>query len=606
MATAGIRSRWLAASMLMGLGCAAPDREPEQAPRLVSEFGQGLTLAGAVRSSPDDHLVELLRYRDHVYAANSMAGIVVARLEPDGGVTLTHVGEYSEGIRCTCLALHEASETLYCAAADLGTLTRFDVSTPGELVELDTTQLGFGGVRDLDVRADNLLFHAFDEGLWIAGLDPASGELSSIGAAPVTGNARSSVNLDERVVALLADAEGPGAVVSLLDPETWQELDRLELEGPAIGLGGDEQGGDRVAVALGSMGVAVVEVRGDRLELREQLQPPAVIDHATLSGEQLFALSVSGVFAYDLEQGGRLFGFAAEGSPGAKRSGGMLHGFVHEGELIVTDWTWIERWTIDPEGEAAGLDIPRGVYLRPGDRARWRMRNPGAVDLRAEFWRGDELAFEVLVLAGSVVEYELDPAAFELEQGPASFVVRIFDVAVDPQGEPLSRNSFRLLARRPDDVAPAPGDSFPVLTLADADMEVFELPVSEPTRLVWYSLDCALMWPEIEDLGWLHRHERHDMLDGTPMFVADTSIEWGFGRRWLIEDAPVGLFGPQAPAEVNEANSPLYGEDLLRAFVVTGLPGDAMTSDYELDAAGRVESLERSYRGPWTLRAEPR
>ncbi|PRP93184.1 hypothetical protein ENSA5_44510 [Enhygromyxa salina] len=613
MKCASWRDLGLALGLGCSFGCVAP--EPEPTTQLASETVLGLELLGTERATPIDHFVELLVHEGHVYVANSGFGIAVMRLEEDGGLTLTEAGSnpdnlpQEEWVRCTTLALHASSDTLYCASDSPifnPDLLVYDVSVPGAPVLRERILLEQWTIRDLEVVGDTLVLAAFEDGLWSAELDP--------GGAPAPleqraeGNARLVASVGERIVLGVADMQGPGTQLRVLDPQTFAELDRLELEGPLIGLNADSSGASQVAVAQGSLGVALVDLNGDTLALNRTLEAPGVATAAVISKADDLAIVVtlSGAFAQTFE-GERLFGFGPESAGAYERTGNMLHAVLHEGELLTSDWTWVERWAIEPEGEAANLDFPRGVYLRAGEPARWRMRNPGVVDLRVEFWFRGEHRFEFVVPAESSEIYSLDADALA-EHMPGDDVVlplavRIHDPAVAREGEPLAISSFVIAQPEPGaETPPPPGELLPPVMLAATDYELFDLAGrGQPTRAVFFSPGCPLMWPELEDLSWQQVHGRDDLLGGRPLFVTDTDANTNNAAPWAALGVDFGLFGVEAPAEVNDANSPRYGDDLYNAFVVHVIPGDALASDYELDAEGRVRSVERTYRGPWSL-----
>jgi hypothetical protein len=353
--------------------------------------------------------------------------------------------------------------------------------------------------------------------------------------------------------------------------------------------------------------VAIVELDGDALHVRERLGPPAVVSHALLSGELAFAITLSGVFAYDLGDG-NMFGFGPESSGAYERDGNMLHAVLHEGELLTSDWTWIQRWSVDPGGEVLALDVPRGVYVPPLGPVRWRLRNPGPIALRAEHWVQDRRVLAVQLDPGEVETVELDVIAratiLDRDEPSVTLALRVYDPSVDSSGKPVSISSMMILQRdRDDPLPPAVGEQLTTtVTLADIDRELFELPVEPPRRvqLVWYSPDCALMWPEFEDLAWLKR-SGIDLGRGDPIYISPVDVSHGFARRWGLGAVEFGLYGPEAPPEVDAANAAFGGEDLLGVFIVAELPGNADVSDYVLDGDGTVLSIERMYRGPWSL-----
>ncbi|MCA9686372.1 MAG: hypothetical protein KC457_29665, partial [Myxococcales bacterium] len=358
--------------LLVGvLACA-----PEPAPVLVSDIEPGLRLLGSDRATPFDHLAEIVVHEGYVYAANSGFAVSTFRLDADGGVTLTDPGvDLEDFIRCTTVAVHPPSNTLFCGAdeapLDEPVLEIYDLANPASPTMLDPLPIPFEGVRDIDVVGDTLLLSAFDEGLWQASIaaDGNLGPFALTGATADGDNVRFTAALGSRVIVALTDLTGSGTQLRVYDDPigtgTWTEIDRLELEGPTQGLSVDEAN-NRVAVALGTMGMAILDLRDDHLSLQRIIQPPAVVTRGLLDGDLAIAVTLSGAFAYSLgDDPGQehLFGFAPESLPSPTRDGNMLHAVLHDGELITSDWTRIERWAIAPSGEAVGLDVPRGLYL---------------------------------------------------------------------------------------------------------------------------------------------------------------------------------------------------------------------------------------------------
>ncbi|EDM73895.1 hypothetical protein PPSIR1_00782 [Plesiocystis pacifica SIR-1] len=592
-------------------------------PASESAIVVGLDMHSAAQASLDDHLAELMVYEGHVYAANSNQGLSVFRLTGDGGLEVSDVGQVeADNVRCTALAIHAASKTLYCAADAPKVepeILLYDLSTPGTSTRIGALPLEYPleGMRDVVVDGDRLILTAFEEGLWTAPI-AADGSLGEPTFTGVEGQARYAIPLGEPpnsvVLALFSTgaAGGKGSELRVLDAQSWESLGSLELDGPPLGFSVDAGASDassaRVAVAQGSAGMAIVEWRaGEDPVAVDRITPPAVVSHALLDGERAFAITLSGAFGYVREgEGWRNFGFAPESIAGPDRRGNMLHALLHEGTLITSDWTWVERWAIDAGGEATGLDMPRGVFVPPGEGARWRVRNPSAVDLRADFVLRGEPVFSGVVPAQGSAVVELDAsglAGLLADDYRLHFGVRVHDPAVAFEGAPLSTTSFTILVAYPElGPQPPPGASFPPVTLADLDDAVYTLPLAGVAqRLVWYSEDCVLMWPELEDLTWRHRQ---GLLDSVPVFVSNADVSLSYARSWDAEDMLFGNFGPAAPPEVGAANEPLYGDNLYPDFVVGEIPGDGLTTDYEVDALGRVVSIERMYRGPYDLIVE--
>jgi hypothetical protein len=593
-------------------GCSPAADEDASEPIPSSEITPGLAVRGGDFATVEDHLVEMIVHAGHVYVANSSLGVSVMRLDDNGGVTLTDVGStYEDERRCTTLALHAASDTLYCGAdMPIGQqpgarLELYDVSTPGLAVWRESFFVELWSTRDVEVVGDQLLMQQFDDGLWTAEIDP-QGRLSQLQQRVVDGNARFSVGVGDRIVSLFGDVEGEGSHLRLFEPGSFLELDRLPLRGPPLGLSADAEGRPRVAVGLGSGGMAVVALDGDTLRIEHTLEPPAVVTAGLVSGDVAVAVTLSGAFAWDLEQPSpRLFGFGPSAKLARERAGNMLHGVFYEGDLLTSDWLWVERWKIDRSGEVVDLDVPRGIFLPPEGPIRWRMRNPGDLRLRADVWAEREHLWSVEVEPHELIDVYVsaEQRAKLLPPGepriPLS--VRFYDPLVPVEGDPLSSTVLVLAQREPDDpLPPAVGEVFPTIMLEDVSHEVYSMPTPDGSQTIWYWPDCAMMWPEIEDLAWLER-EQWDLGRGEPILLTNFDVAAdGFPERWGLEGVTFGMWGIAAPT-VADANDWISSEDIYMPFFIYELPGDAMPTDFVMDGDGVVRSIERMYRGPWTL-----
>ena len=600
------------------LGACSAASSPSPTPLPESELVPGLALRGGDFADFDDHLVEIVVHEDYAYVANSNRGIAAMRLDEEGGVSTTDRGfEYDAHIRCTSVAVHAPSDTLYCAAdapvfSESGyNIEIYDLSEPGAPVWRERVALDHIAVRDLEVIEGRLVINHFDEGITSAAIS-GSGELSAQIEAGVSGNARFSVPAGGRIVTLFADPEGSGAELRLYDagePGAWVELDRLALAGPALGLRADARGSSRVGVGLGSGGMAIVASAGDKLVVEHMLQPPAVVSAPILAGDLAYAVTLSGVFGYALDEvsdkGARMFGFGPSAKLGHERAGNMLHGVMYGDEVLTSDWLWVERWAASPAGEVLDLDVPRGIYLPPQGPVRWRMRNPGRQDLRVELW-WDRSSFWVGEIAGhSELSVELSAAQREqiLSQAEprAPLSVRVYDPAIPSEGTPVSSSTLVIAEREEGDpTPPALGDIFPTLTLVNLEREVYTLPTPAGSQTIWFWPDCAMMWPQLEDLAWLER-EDVDLGRGTPVMLTNFDVDKdNFIANWALSGATVGMWGNAAP-EIGDANDHIDDYDIYEPLWIELIPGDAMPTDYVVDAQGVVHSIERMYRGPWTL-----
>lgn len=590
----------------------------------TSDIQPSFVMRGAAYFHSGDHLVEMVIHEGHVYVANSWRGLGVLRLEDDGSLTVTDSGDpLGMGeVRCTTLALHAPSDTLYCSADSPRTslpegvwVERFDISDPGHPVRLESLEIQHWAVRDLEVFEGTLLIHQFDDGLWTAKI-AGDGSLSDLQLTSVPGNARISVVVGDRLVTAFSDPEGGGTQLRVLDPADFGELARLSLDGPPLGLSA-EADGSRLAVGLGSGGMAIVAVDlspgQESLTHLRTLHPPAVVTYGVLDGERAYPITLSGAFAYSLgaapsdpKQAGEaaLFGFAAEGTPGFERDGNMLHALLHEGDLITSDWTWIERWEIVEDGQIVALDLPRGVHVRPDGDVSWQMRSVGDTPLRAELWFGGDHLFDVDIDGPGITQVELpakERAKLLAHEPRAQINIRVHDPAVGRSGEPLSKSSFVILQREADDpLPPAVGDPFPTLTLADRDMQPFELPLAGGTQTMLLAQDCYLQFPQFEDLAW-HARNGRDLGRGTPVILSNVDIYLDrFANRWSLESLRVGFWGNAAPPEMAGVNDGL-GVEVYDALWLAELPSGAQSTDYVIDEDGTILSVTRMYRGEWAL-----
>ncbi len=613
-------------------GAAACDRGPELGPTPARPAGL-IPRAQVEQPTPSPHLTELARFGDYVYVGNSNDQIAVYRLEPDGGLRsiLGATGPSADNVRCTTLAIHEPTRSLYCASdAGIG-VARFDLGDPAapdralEPFELPADLRA----SDMVVVADELLLARYDRGLAVAQIDGAGRLSAALDEQPELGNlARLDADAGGRVWALSRDR---GLLVLERDSSgTWAERWRLpasELDGPALGLDVD---GSRAALGLGSGGLAIVELDPSAgLRRTHLLEPPGVVSAAALRGDAAIAVSLFGAFAYDLraperwpedprgeqpraaldEGGARLAGFIASGPwdhPGG--GGAMLDGLLFERdgalELLVSDWAWVERVAVDLDGFPRGVDLRGGEWLAADAEAvALAVRNPTAFATRVEVQRvGARESLSVELGPRETATIELPAADFEIDT-PQLVLVHGYD-----GDERISTRGVTVMRRPPlagwpvaDYGRPAAGAEFPELTLATAVAgETVAAPVPIPgvtQRLVFYGIDCAAMWPEVEDLLWRVRSGR---LERDAVVLAshldprdDARVRWGLdAARWAYFE------GPSYPEELRAQNpfADLYDD----GFVIWELPSAAHhPTDYLIGPDGRVALVEREYRGEW-------
>jgi hypothetical protein len=616
--------------------CAAAEPEP------LGVHRNGLVPLGQiVQPSPSPHLAELISHQDrYVYVANSNDALAVYELlpttappsgfddplstwsdEPEQQPGLALVLDRAEGaqqLRCTTLALHPASASLYCGNDIQLGVARYDLADPrapqltDELWQPDS----YLELRDMLVVGERLLLARYDRGLAWTTIDE------------LTANVRMVAASAEHIWLLSAER---GLI--LLDAKTFDERTSLALPGPALDL---SSVGDRVIVALGSSGARIIEWTGTTLEQVEAMHPPGVVTAVDLHGDAAAVVTLTGAWLYDLRgragasaplpesiaadpihaAGGwspeepRLAGFRAAGSwTAGERAGAMLYARFVAGSLLISDWTWVERFAIDLDGFPTGVDLAASSYVSAeADEVPVVLRNPGGVTQE----------IEVFSFSSELLDrFELAPFATVVRHYPAERfepgVPELLPVRIRDRGGLAARASTVVLRRPPLDQwpivphgEPAPGQLFPPVIIGTTDedplvVEPLALPLPDQAqRIVFYGSDCAAMWPEIDDLVW--RFHAGALGEATVVFASNDHVSLGgVVERWLLDGTAWGFFDPQALGpELVELNP--WPSIYEQGFELRELPSAANhPTDYELDAGGRVIAVERQYRGAYPL-----
>jgi hypothetical protein len=244
---------------------------------------------------------------DLVFVANSFSGITTYRASADSSLELVSLSS-TPTLRCTTVASHDPSQTVFCAAPDpigrgpSGRVYAYDASDP-RAVRLRrgaafTTDVG--SIGDLAVSDSTLYAAAGAGGLLRAEVDP-TGALAAWESI-YAGDAF-AVDADASHILLLDRDRGLVA----LDGADASELATAPLGGPTLGL---RLRGDRVAVALGSEGVRVFDLHDGSLSLSVEVHPRCVADAVDLEAELLAVGCITGTYLYDLSTSpARLAGF---------------------------------------------------------------------------------------------------------------------------------------------------------------------------------------------------------------------------------------------------------------------------------------------------------
>ncbi|MEZ4266779.1 MAG: hypothetical protein R3F39_10405 [Myxococcota bacterium] len=588
---------------------AVPDADPD-ADAAVPALTAGLreTSRLNIPASPEGspHLGEIAVDGQRIYLANSFAGVTALQQQGAGALTTTSAwtGIPSKP-RCTTIAVHRPSATLYCATPAYGAngvasgaVSTYGLEEPGKPLVRDALALvqPDAAFADVEVVESTLYLAAFDGGLMRApiGVDGALGAAVGTGigshsvAVTHVGAQLALLDLDEGLVLATHNASGP------------VKTGALPLDGPLLDVALHNK---RVAVALGSAGVAVVDISGAAPVEVARVTPHGVAASVAIRDQALAVGCLSGLYLYDLST-----------SPPALRGFIAAHqvilDVVWSGEHVVaSDWGMVFAARPDLAGVVVTPDSDRGQYVQPGVASSLRIANPGsaALDVRATGVTGAELAAATLP-----PESELD-LAFPASLNPAGAPISVRlstsqgDLTLAP---PLFPRDIFLLKRAashdPATGRPALGDAFPRMRVQSYPAETpLELPLAGVRqRVVGHADDCVAMWPQLRDLEWL-------AAKGTPPDGAQVIALAARGKnlpqfiaQWRLDhlthashDAPSGIL-------LLDSGDIAYGPTLYSDVLFLGQwPGGAHhPSDYVVDEAGIVRGIERLYRGAWPLR----
>lgn len=586
-------------ALALGAGCdeVPPARTaPPRPAGLTRRIADRQQYAGGAQTA--GHLGEVVPVPPRVYVANSADWFGTWRTDvPEGlRVMLSRPsGDCGGPCQCTTLAHHPASATMFCGDPfSPRPLMSFDLARPDDPALRDRAPLDDPRLhpRDLYVDGDTLLVASFDEGLLAADIAP-DGSLSRLRRA-LAGDVRFVSGDGGRLAALDRDR---GLLRLRRAGETLAADGALALDGPRINL---TVRGRWALVALGSEGASVVDLDAALPTEITRLRPPGVVTAADRAGDLVAVACTSGVYLYDLSVAPpRVRGFSPAGWV-------MLDARFIDGEVVASDWEALARLAVRADGRVLTLDGSWGSY-HAGDEATVALRNPGDEPLSASFLGPPAIRGVTRVPPGGVVRLALDPA-WTRALAPPRQVEGSFSTFAD-DGASTQDPRIRVAFRAPDSPAlpPAEGEPMPPLTLPTPGGGTLALPLpGTVTRLVFYTYDCAAMWPELEDLDHLARVGATP--DGeAPVFIdiADPTRS-GVVPRWRL-DASRHAFtqpsGEDEPAAVRDTRARLGDDPYERSFLNSRIRGGAHhPTDYVVDARGAVLRVERLYRGRHPLR----
>jgi len=562
---------------------------------------------------PGGHATELSLLADRLFIASSSGGVTAFLVDRDGHLFLTQT-EISEPPpppalppppthpRCTTIAAHPASASLYCAAADIAGVSAYDLrapATPSVRAGAILTQKQHLGDRQLAVSADTLFLAAFDQGLQRAtiALDGGLGPIST-------------TSLTSRVVGVAADGADLAAtdidgVLTAFRVGAGGQLRRtgeLDLAGPPIRV--TVRGGS-AAVALGSFGASVVALGAEGPRLAMHVEPGCPVMAADVRSDRLAVACATGVYLYDLRGAApRIAGFYRAGST-------MLDVRFDGDRLAVLDWSDVLLFRVDLEGRATRPDHAPGYVLHPGQAATVVARNPGDLDLHLHFdlARGAATArVGDLVLAPFATSSITVPAAM-LADAPRSGT-RVL-VECDENLEPHVGTSNSVVIGIVDAVTDAAshvalGDPFPALRDVVNGGPAVPMPGTR-TNFAFIEPDCALQWPEVQELGWAQRRAR--LIDRAAAFVftipSNNDDAWNRGHFMAgwgaggVSHHHFADYSRSIPGHETED----YNGMFQRVFGLnTLLAGPDVSANYAVDDRGVITGIEQFYRGAQPLR----
>ncbi|MDO9019014.1 MAG: hypothetical protein Q8S73_05155 [Deltaproteobacteria bacterium] len=484
-----------------------------------------------------------------VFVSNSFGGFMRYRVTPVGARLLFSSAQPADGslLYCNRLAFHAASDTVYCVGLMGSVIGLFDGTTGarrGTAADGGKYQAGF---RDAVVHGGGLYLAGVHRGLLRRAVAPDG----SLGAAErvIEGTITGVAETDGAVIAL---ERGRGLV---LVPDGGPS-ERVSLPGPPLEA---RVRGGRAVVALGSQGVALVD-----LSTRE-------VRHLVTGCMTGSADVGEGVLVAGCRQGLRVFTLPATGGLGpptgsARAVYSEADVMVRGSDLLSLDWWMLSRFELDgAEGDPLDVDVPQGWTIAPGASLRFEVHNPFDVPRQA----GDTLVpprSRAWITEGQTSEER------SLEMGSDS-------------------------ARRRGEV------TLTIAPVLDGRAALGQpLPLSMPgSRVYVLQADCALQWPEVEDLLWLRDHGGFG--DGRPIEVLllvdqNSDFDW-YRAAW----APLTL--PAVGALAALAVPPISYSEILRRLDIRRLllgPDNALF--VTTDAANRVTELSSIYRGTHGLAVE--
>jgi hypothetical protein len=531
-------------------GVDAPDAPDAPAYRAVlRQVGTNVEIPNDITGTP--HAAQLVipaGIDGALFIANSYGGFLRYQRSA-AGLVRTVVSEPrtppSPLVYCNRLAVHASSATVYCVGLLGSLITLFDAST-GALRAAVATDARYRGVA---VHGDGLYLAAVDRGLWRRPIRP-------------DGSIGDPVRVAEGTFLHVVEVPGGVAAVErragvLFVPDAGASA-RVPLPGPPLGV---RVRGDALWIPLGSQGLAIVDLATRAVR---HLSVDCVV--ATVDATDAAVL-------VGCRQGTRLY---ARPDASADRLIAPLSNTrvdyavtdvlaLPEG-IYELDWRTLRRFetTADPAAPRGVPEAPLGFTIPPGQTVRYEVQNPLSTPLRA----------------GDVTLAPAQRTWFTAAPSTRGFVR-------------LALDDVRFI-----DVGAA---------TADGDTVFPGGPLGLPYPNAWvYVLqpDCALQWPDVEDLLWLREHG--GLGDGRSievMLLPNSAVDQFDAYRALWSPLPLPNLMDLLPL----ADFPALdlAAAIRRLSLTRLLGGPDSTLFVATDAARRVVTMANQYRGAYVLRVEP-
>jgi hypothetical protein len=521
----------------MACGGPSPSHPDHAAGKRGLQLRQSFQIQNDIQGGP--HTTEL--HPDSaaglLYVTDSFGGIIAYELATPGKIVFHTYDSVHAFMRCTTMAVHEPSHTLYCAAVDEPGIALLD-SRSGAIRNLGQDGTKTEGIQNLLVVGDVL--YAPDA---IAGLFKYDIKADGTLGPPTKLLDLAIERMDFDGTSLWLGGRDIGLIELGLDGAMRKLAD---LTGPVIRLKVHD---GRAAVAQGSQGALLLDTSTGKV--LAQPRPQCVVSAVEFQGDVFAYGCYTGVFAYDLVRQ-RVFGWSHE----TRCAMDLL--FLN-GQLLSLDWEFLEFYDLHPARASFDVDYPPGYILPPGDGTQFLVRNPGDQTLHLHGKAIDPHGqLEVTVPASTKPLEQFDVSTDEGQQGVAVTILR--QGAYPKIGQPFPLKGF------------------------------------ENSYVYSSALTCALQFPALQDIDWLT--QRHLFPHGlTPKILTAQNYRVMGDDNYM--DRLATLYIPLVVYSLENYIPGSLGVDTYNTLLNTSeyIDGGDNDNEYAVDANGNVMGYERVYWG---------